>query len=434
MTKITFLGGCREVGRSAVLIESNSGNKIMLDYGVRFSQDERLPQEADLSNLKAVALSHCHVDHSGALPHLYKGVDIPLLTNPVTLALIELLIKDTIKISSYPYDFGYRELNRMLRNAVFLENNHSKHIGEDFVITFYNAGHVPGSVSILVEVDDKRILYTGDVNTIETRLVEPSDPSSIPQIDAIIIESTYALREHPDRKQIEKEFVEKVMEVNESGGVVLVPAFGVARSQEAFLILNKHGFNRKIFVDGMTRNVSKLFAKYPKSIKNEKDYKSALKRINYVYKRKDKNKALNSNGVIISPSGMLKGGSALKYIKRVLNDPDSGIYLVGYQVEGTPGHGLLENDLFEFEDRRPHARNTAPMKIKAKCDTDYFDFSSHGDIKALHGYIDALEFNGGKKLAFCVHGDNKSVTKFSKELSEKGFISVAPETGEVYTL
>ena len=92
MAKINFLGGCREVGRSAVLIESDSGNQIMLDYGVRFSEDERLPQETDLSNLKAVALTHCHVDHSGGIPALYKDASVPFLTNPVTLDLLSLLL------------------------------------------------------------------------------------------------------------------------------------------------------------------------------------------------------------------------------------------------------------------------------------------------------------------------------------------------------
>ncbi len=74
MTAITFLGACREVGRSAVLIESNNGDKILLDYGVRFNNEERLPSNFNKENLKAIALTHSHIDHSGALPFIYKTV------------------------------------------------------------------------------------------------------------------------------------------------------------------------------------------------------------------------------------------------------------------------------------------------------------------------------------------------------------------------
>ncbi|MEJ2249266.1 MAG: MBL fold metallo-hydrolase [Candidatus Lokiarchaeota archaeon] len=72
MVKINFLGSCREVGRSAILIESKSGEKGLLDFGVRFDAEERLPLETDLRGLKFAALTHCHVDHSGALPALKK--------------------------------------------------------------------------------------------------------------------------------------------------------------------------------------------------------------------------------------------------------------------------------------------------------------------------------------------------------------------------
>ena len=180
MTKISFLGGCREVGRSAVLIESNKGTKCILDYGVRFNEDDRLPDGTDLSNLKAIALSHCHIDHSGGLPYLYKNFDVPLFTNPLTLRITEILLKDMIKISNYHYPFGYREIDKLRKNAYFLENENRKKIDEDFFMTFYNAGHIPGSVSILIDVDKKKLLYTGDINLIETNLIYPAETSIIP--------------------------------------------------------------------------------------------------------------------------------------------------------------------------------------------------------------------------------------------------------------
>ncbi|GAH31939.1 unnamed protein product, partial [marine sediment metagenome] len=91
MAKITFLGCCREVGRSAILIESKHGAQCILDYGIRFKGEERLPLNGDIRNLKAIALSHCHVDHSGGVPFLFKDRDVPFFTNPLTLRVSEIL-------------------------------------------------------------------------------------------------------------------------------------------------------------------------------------------------------------------------------------------------------------------------------------------------------------------------------------------------------
>ncbi|MHA1105243.1 MAG: MBL fold metallo-hydrolase [Promethearchaeota archaeon] len=204
MPVIKFLGGAREVGRSAILIESNNKEKIMLDYGVRFKEEDRLPDKTDLDNLKAVALSHCHIDHSGALPLLYKNSNLPFYTNPLSLRISDILLKDMIKISKYPYPFGYKELDKLRQSAKFLRNGIRQKISNDFHITFYDAGHIPGSISILVEVDGKKIFYTGDINSQTTNLINPAKSSDIPEIDALITESTYALKEHPPRAETER--------------------------------------------------------------------------------------------------------------------------------------------------------------------------------------------------------------------------------------
>ena len=88
------------------------------------------------------------------LPLLFKNNDVPLFTNPLTLRISEILLEDMIRISNYPYPFGYRELRKISQNSFFLKNEVRQKIEDNFYITFFNAGHIPGSVSILVEVDN----------------------------------------------------------------------------------------------------------------------------------------------------------------------------------------------------------------------------------------------------------------------------------------
>ncbi|TFG05161.1 MAG: MBL fold metallo-hydrolase, partial [Promethearchaeota archaeon] len=407
----------------------------LLDYGVRFREEERLPLETDLDNLKAVALTHCHIDHSGALPYLYRNGKVPLFTNPVSMAITRILIKDMIRISHYPYPFGYKELNKLMRNSHFLKNGYRQKIASNFFITFFNAGHIPGSVSILVEVDNKKILYTGDINTRSTNLVKSNllpNASNIPDLDALITESTYTLRNHPQRSEIEHDFVDRISNATENGGRVLVPAFGVARSQEALLILQKYQFSGKVYIDGLAKKVSHLYLDYPESINNYSEYKKALKRAKFINNRKVRNIARNSNGVIIAPSGMLKGGAAFEFVRSVLNDPLSAIYLVGYQVEGTPGKNLIDKGSIEFKSTNRGVKLKENISIKAKCDYDYFDFSSHADGDEMQKYIHNLSFHSGNKDVFCIHGDPEATIKLSSILAHEGYNAVAPEVGETY--
>ncbi|MHA2283615.1 MAG: MBL fold metallo-hydrolase [Promethearchaeota archaeon] len=432
MTLIKFLGGCREVGRSAVLIESNNGAQCVLDYGVRFISEERLPSDGLINNLKAVALSHCHIDHSGGIPLLYKGKDAPLFTNPLTLRISEILLEDMIRVSNFPYPFGYRELNNTRKNAFFLQNKVRHKIDDNFFITFYDAGHIPGSVSILVEVDDKRILYTGDINTQETNLVSPARPNELPEIDFLIIESTYAPREHPLREDLEKKFVDDTLNIIENGGNVLVPAFGVARSQEILMTLDKFNFKSNIFIDGLARKILTEYSQFPDSMKDFERYKTAMKKARLVSKEWRRKLKKGTQGLIISPSGMLKGGAAIEYIPAFLKDPSSAVFLVGYQVEGTPGRKLIDEKIFEFKEDKKRKYPSNDLLIKAKCNIDYYDFSSHADKIHLNNYINDITFRNKDKFIFCVHGDEKSTTSFANDLTRRNFNAVAPETGEVY--
>jgi putative mRNA 3-end processing factor len=357
-----------------------------------------------------------------------------LFTNPLTLRISEILLEDMIRISNFPYPFGYRELQKTRQNAFFLKNKVRQKIDEDFYITFFNAGHIPGSVSILVEVDNKRILYTGDINNQETNLVSSANSHELPEIDVLITESTYSLREHPLRENLEKSFIDDTLNIIENGGNVLVPAFGVARSQEILLILEKYNFKSDIFIDGLARKILTEYSQFPDSFKDFSRYKSAVRKAQLVSREWRKKLKKRARGLIISPSGMLKGGAAIEYIPSFLSDPSSAVFLVGYQVEGTPGRKLIDERIFEFKEDKKRRYQSYDLLIKAKCEINYYDFSSHADKIHLNNYINNLTFRDESKFIFCVHGDEKSTTSFAHDLSKRDFNSVAPETGESYKI
>ncbi|MHA1526104.1 MAG: MBL fold metallo-hydrolase RNA specificity domain-containing protein, partial [Promethearchaeota archaeon] len=235
------------------------------------------------------------------------------------------------------------------------------------------------------------------------------------------------------RNDIERKFVENVIGITENGGKVLIPAFGVARSQEALMILQKYNYNGKIFIDGLAKKICDIYLTYPKSLKSSDLFKKSLKKAQFISK-KGRNIAKNSIGAIIAPSGMLQGGASISFVKSFLKDPQSAIYLVGYQAEGSPGRKLLEEGIFEYREKNRSTRITDDFTLEAKCDREYFDFSSHADGEHLLKFISNLKFQNDSKNIFCVHGDPKATTSLSGKMIKNNYNSVAPEMGESYKI
>ena len=140
-----------------------------------------------------------------------------------------------------------------------------------------------------------------------------------------------------------------------------------------------------------------------------------------------------ARGIIISPSGMLKGGAAIDYVSSIIKDSNSAVYFVGYQVEGNPGRKLLDEGIFDYEEKLYTNNMEKDLSgLKAKCEVDYFDFSSHSDKTHLYKYINDLIFSDSSRFVFCVHGEDKSVNSLASNLNRGQYNAVAPEIGESY--
>lgn len=414
--QIGFLGGAQEVGRIAIAVKTES-TQVLLDYGVMLNHEPGFPMHIPPKDVDTVILTHSHLDHSGAIPIFYIHGKRPLYTNRLCLELSQLLISDFIHLSSYYLPFEYLELKSMMRSSKHLDFGVEEKIG-DIKFQLLNAGHTPGSAQILVEAEGKRLLYTSDFNTVDTRLLDGAK-MEYGDLDAVIIESTYADEDHTERLELEKRFVDEVTDVVERGGTVLVPAFGVGRSQEIACVLAAHHFEYPVTIDGMAREASTIIMNHKEFLRDPKLFMDALHSADWVEGWRDRRKATKTHGVIISPAGMLKGGPAVFYTSKIGKKANNAIFLVSYQIPGTPGRQLLEKGICVIDGKM--------RKVKAR--VEHFDFSSHCGASELKEAVKKL---GGKPKIYVVHGAEGNCELFAKWIrNELGLEAAAPKTGDI---
>jgi putative mRNA 3-end processing factor len=417
--QIGFLGGAREVGRIGVTVKS-AKTQVVLDYGVMLDNEPGFPMHVQPKDVDALILTHSHLDHSGAIPIFYINDKIPLYTNKLNLELTQLLVQDFIHLSSYYLPFEYLELKTMMRSSRHLDFGVEESLG-DMKFKLLNAGHTPGSASVLIEADGKRILYTGDFNTEESKLLSGAS-MDYGDLDAVIMESTYADSDHTERQLLEKQFLEACTEVVETGGTALVPAFGVGRSQEMACILAANHFEYPIVLDGMAREASRIVMNYKEFLRDPKMFMNAMHSSDWIEGWRDRRRALKTPSVIISTAGMLKGGPAAFYVSKLGKKANNAVFLVSYQIPGTPGRELMEKGVCTIDGKI--------RKIKAKY--RHFDFSSHCGASKLK---EALTKLGGKPKVFVVHGAEGNCELFANwAKKELGLDAIAPRTGETYQI
>jgi len=427
--KLKFIGGCKQIGGQAIELESK--NRVYLfDYGILMDKKPTLPPlDFDVKNLDIIFLSHAHLDHSGGLPLFFSGSKSPILImTPTTRVLSKILIDDMLRLSEYYLPFMRNELMDMInKTSLFSYNQTLWHHLKGIEFLIIDAGHIPGSASFICKINGKRILYTGDVNHRTTRLLNGMS-NNFPKIDYVIMESTYGNSDHPPRVEVEKDFVSAIENIVVSkNGTVLVPAFGVGRSQEIMCILHHYNVKFPVYVDGMARSVSRALLNHLEILRDEELYRNAVENSYFISVGKNKHlerqNAVSNPGVIIAPSGMLKGGTAIFYSEELINNPDNAIYLVSFQLPDTLGRQILETQIWK------------DGKTKIKAEIKHFPLSSHSGKSELLSFVDYIHNkSNGNTTFFIVHGDEDNTDGLYSAMEEKGISTFVPNLGEEFQI
>ena len=412
--RVTMLGAAREVGRSAVLVETRE-SQILVDCGINPGSTrpfEAFPRfdiaQFDPSNLDAVVISHAHLDHCGFLPFLYKyGFDGPVYCSVPNLNLMTLLQLDYLDVLSkqgLPLFYDQKDVRNSILHTIPLRFGVVTDIAPDIRLTLHNAGHILGSSVVHLHVGEgyHNIVYTGDFKYGKTVLLEAA-AKDFPRVETIITEATYSGPSDimPTREEAEERLVTIVNETLTRGGKVLIPVPAVGRAQEIMLVLDeymKRGMMKEapVFIEGMISEATAIHTAYPeylsREIRNsvlnegvnpfESDYFTTVE---HPSARQDIIEG--EPCIVVATAGMLEGGPIIDYFQQLADNKLNTIIFVSYQIEGTLGRRVQkrvpEVSIFNSEGRI--------KVIKCSLEVQTVEgFSGHSDRRQIIGYIRKL--------------------------------------------
>ncbi len=428
--KLSFLGGASEVTGSNILVETQ-GKKILLDCGLfqgfRLADEKNYEDFAyDPKTIDLVVIGHAHLDHTGRLPKLVKyGFSGKIISTEPTCEITRLVLMDNSKImheeakrNHHAPLYANEDVDRALELFDTVAYNVRLEVLSGVFITLKNAGHILGSATVTLEAEGKTIVYTSDLGNRDCELLD--DPEIIANADYVICESTYGGRVHEDPAQREEKLAEIINHTISTGGVLMIPAFAIERTQE--LLHDIEHFCEKgnclvprFYLDSPLANkVTGVFEKYQnflaRDLKTEKLDIFALHRVK-ITSSVDESKEINETPgpkIIIAGSGMMNGGRILFHMQKYAGDPNNALLFVGFQSQGTLGRRIFDG---EREIKIFGEKHTVRAHVYA-----IGSYSAHADSVQLIDWISKI---GGIKKIFLFHGERSQSEVFKNTISEK---------------
>lgn len=412
-----FLGGGDEVGNVGCFLEDSESNKLILDYGLAPTSPPRYPRESPKVN--NAVITHSHIDHLGMAPWLVANHGTNLHGTSLTARISELMWHDCYKVSrieGYPLTWDKRDID----SAINAWKTHS--FGESWnngswKQTLERAGHIPGAAMLHIETEQKSMMFTGDFDTRDSPLTKGAKPK---KCDTLFVEGTYGGRDHPNMAEEIKKFCDRVVEVTDRGGTVLIPAFANGRTQDIVMHLHKNLPELDVHVDGMGKRIAKFYQEESEFLRNPDEYNSAWNSAKKVSSKSDRKKALEAD-CIVSTSGMLEGGPSIWYLNRLRHDDRNAILLTGYQAKDSGGRMLLE------QRRVPIWGDDVLIPLEV----DQYSFSTHA------GHQEIIEFAAGCEAEQVViyHSDSDNARPIlAQDLEKNGHEVILPINSESHII
>lgn len=439
---LQFLGAAGTVTGSRHLL-SIGPHTLLVDCGLFQGRKElRLrnwePFPIPPQTLDAVALTHAHIDHTGFLPRLVKeGFHGPIYCSQPTADLLGVLLPDSGHLQEEEAAFankrGYSkhkvalplytaaDAEDALRYLRPFEHDQPVKLENGFQFRFSNSGHILGSKALEVTVADLKILFTGDLGRYRAT---GGHPDAAPEpADYLVMESTYGDRLHP-KEDLKGRLSGVIQETVKRGGVIVIPAFAVERTQRLLFLL------RTLIDDGriplipihidspMAIEAVKVFMRHNDEF--DEETRAMVKRHGspfhwpqvYFDKTVEQSKqvgALRTPAIIISSSGMATGGRVLHHLAQRLPDHRNTVIFVGFQAPETRGHRIVSG--------APSVRIFGEeVPVRARIET-FEEFSDHADYEEILRWLSA--FQQPPRQVLLVHGEPHAAEALEKRIEEK---------------
>lgn len=456
--KISFCGATRSVSGSLHVLESQRRHWL-LDCGLfqgwrrdMYDRNAALPLEAHA--VSGVLLSHAHVDHSGRLPRLVKlGFRGPIYATPATIDLCALLLDDSAYVlhaqtailnqrraaggkPPLPDLYTAADVAQTLRQMVPVEWDKAVNLGTGLEACFHPAGHILGASSIVVRERTAgawcNLAFSGDIGQPDDWVLP--DPVVPADTHHVIVESTYGDRTHRPYLFARGEMARNISATLAEGGIVVIPAFSVGRTQR--LIYELRGLIAEgllpptpIYVDSpLSVEACRRFSNHPAALRGiPADARISVVNEAHTIVTPEASRALSETAgpfIVITAAGMCEAGRVLHHLKRCLPDARSRVVFVGFCAEHTLGRWLMDgHDAVRI--------NGATLPVRARIDK-YDTFSSHADQPGLVAWVRAQP---DVRSVFLVHGEEPQAFALAEQLeSNMQAEIVVPFAGETFAL
>lgn len=442
---LTFCGADLEVTGSCHLLEHNN-KKYLIDCGMFQTShfiDKRNyePFPFKPAEIEAVIVTHAHLDHIGRLPKLiHDGFKGKIYANLATVDLTRLMLLDAVEIMLYNQKkygdvmlFDENNVKSVGRQMVGLDYDKKHRLDTDLFFTLRDAGHILGSAWVEVEGGGKKIVFSGDIGNSHVPIVCETRP--LGAIDYLVMESTYGNRNHESVENRIYLLQNAIIRAVLRGGVLMIPAFSLERTQELLYEINNLLENDlipsvPIFLDSpLAADATDVYKKFPRYfdeaaryLVNRGDDLFKFAQL-HVTRTSEESKAINNvppPKIIIAGSGMMNGGRIQHHLLRYLPDNKNMLLIVAYQAGNTLGRRLLQG-----EKKVQIYGQEVQVKAEIKAIGAY---SAHGDQNKMVEWV--KEAKKIPEKIFLTHGEKEGMKALEKRLKkETGAKVVLPNFG-----